>query len=383
MLPETDDVPSYPLNQIYFYLTEGCNLRCRHCWINPKYQATGKSYPVLAFELCRHIVDQAKPLGLTGVKLTGGEPLLHPDIIGILDYLRAEEIGVTIETNGVLCSPEIAAAIARSKSPFVSVSLDGADAETHEWVRGVAGSFEGALAGVRNLVEVGLKPQLIMSVMKRNSRHIESVVRLAESLGAGSVKFNIVQPTARGERMQEAGESLNIQELTELGRWVENTLSKEASLRLSYGHPQAFQPLSSMFGQNGSGCGVCRILNIVGVLSDGTYAMCGIGAAVPELTYGHAERDELADVWNHASVLLELRAGLPDKLEGICGNCLMKKICLGSCIAQNYYRNRNLWAPFWYCEEARETGVFPETRKGTGTRSLPVNKQEEITDGRH
>jgi SynChlorMet cassette radical SAM/SPASM protein ScmF len=375
MMPEAESARSYPLNQIYFYLTEGCNLRCRHCWINPKYQSAEKSYPSLDFELFCRIVGQVKPLGLTGVKLTGGEPLLHPDISAILEYLRAEELGVTIETNGVLCSPQIADQIAKSKKSFVSVSLDGADAETHEWVRGVEGSFQGAIAGVRNLVHVGLKPQIIMSVMRRNKEQISAVVRLAESLGAGSVKFNIVQPTERGEIMQGAGETLTIPELVELGAWVENTLSRDTALRVMFSHPHAFKPLSSMFGESANGCGICRILNILGVLSDGAYAMCGIGEAVPELVYGHAKKDVLADVWNHAPVLLELRAGLPDKLEGICGDCLMKKICLGSCIAQNYYRSKNLWAPFWYCEEARARGVFPESRKRVAeTKSLPVNK---------
>ena len=70
----------YPLNQIYFYLTEGCNLRCRHCWIAPKFQDEGSSYPVLSLDLFKSIVEQGKALGLYGVKLTGGEPLMHPDI---------------------------------------------------------------------------------------------------------------------------------------------------------------------------------------------------------------------------------------------------------------------------------------------------------------
>jgi SynChlorMet cassette radical SAM/SPASM protein ScmF len=374
-VPENENVRSYPLNRIYFYLTEGCNLRCRHCWINPKYQSGETSWPSLDFALFRHIVGQAKPLGLTGVKLTGGEPLLHPDISGILEYLRLQELGVTIETNGVPCTQSIADQIATLKTPFVSVSIDGADGETHDWVRGVKGSFEEALRGVRNLVKAGLKPQIIMSVMRRNREQIEPVVRLAESLGAGSVKCNIVQPTARGELMKEAGESLTIHELTEIGAWVENTLAKETTLPVMYGHPRAFRPLSAMFGEKADGCGTCKILNIMGVLSDGAYAMCGIGEAVPELIYGHAERDSLEEVWNQAPLLLELREGLPHKLEGICGDCLMKKICLGSCIAQNYYKSKHLWAPFWYCEEARETGVFPEGRKkGAGRRFLPMNK---------
>jgi MoaA/NifB/PqqE/SkfB family radical SAM enzyme len=64
----------------------------------------------------------------------------------------------------------------------VSVSLDGSDAETHEWVRGVEGCFEAALQGIRNLVAAGIRPQLIMSLMRKNVGQIEPLVRMAESL---------------------------------------------------------------------------------------------------------------------------------------------------------------------------------------------------------
>ena len=75
----------FALRSIYFYLAEGCNLRCRHCWINPKYQSEDRSYPVLSLEVFRSVITQAKPLGLSSVKLTGGEPLLHPRIEDILE----------------------------------------------------------------------------------------------------------------------------------------------------------------------------------------------------------------------------------------------------------------------------------------------------------
>ena len=358
----TSAISSLPLGMVYFYLTEGCNLRCRHCWINPKYQAGDSVYPALDFELFCHIIRQAKPLGLKGVKLTGGEPLIHPDIDRILTFLRSEEIRVTVETNGVLCTKEIAKSIGKCKTPFVSVSLDGADAETHEWVRGVEGSFEAAIQGICNLVTAGLQPQVIMTVMRRNRDQMERVVRLAESLGAGLVKFNIVQPISRGEHLKQAGECLRINELVELGRWVENTLSRETKLRLIFSHPPAFKPLSNIFGKEGDGCGICKILNIIGVLSDGSYAMCGIGETVPDLVFGRAERDCLEDVWNDTPVLLELRKGLPERLGGICGGCVMKRLCLGNCIAQNYYSSKNLWASSWYCEEARSKGLFPQSR---------------------
>lgn len=350
------------LNQIYFYLTEGCNLACRHCWIAPKFQTKKTAYPMLELDLFRSIIEQAKPLGLSRVKLTGGEPLMHPEIDDILEHIRLENLRLTIETNGLLCTPRLAQKIKNCNNPFVSVSLDGMDAKTHEWIRGVEGSFEEAKEGIRNLVKAGLKPQIILSVMRCNRHQMESVVRLAESLGVGSVKFNPVQPTERGMKMRDAGETLTIDELVSLGRWVETTLSELTNLRVFYHHPAAFRPLGKMFGNNGSGKGDCGILGILGVLANGSYALCGIGESVQDLIFGHAAKDRLKDVWNNTPVLQQLREGLPDRLEGVCGNCLMKSRCLGSCVAQNYYRSKNLLAPFWYCEEARDRGLFPESR---------------------
>jgi SynChlorMet cassette radical SAM/SPASM protein ScmF len=352
----------YPLNNIYFYLTGGCNLRCRHCWISPKYQPEGATYPSLDFDLFRSIVEQGKSLGLGGVKLTGGEPFLHPEIHKIIDYIRGEELRLSIETNGTLCTPELAREIKKCEKVSISVSLDGANAETHEYIRGVDGCFEAALQGIRNLVKEGLKPQVIMTIMNRNKDQVEEMVRLAESLGVGAVKFNIVQPTERGIKLHEAGDTLSIEELIELGRWAEMELPKKTSLRIFFSHPHAFRPLSRMLGDDNGSCGVCGIFGIIGVLSDGSYALCGIGENVEELAFGHSEKDSLADIWKNAKILKQIREGLPVMLEGICGDCLMKEVCLGSCIAQNYYKTQNLFSPFWYCEEAGKKGLFPEHR---------------------
>ncbi len=351
-----------PLATLYFYLTEGCNLACRHCWIAPKFQSGTSVYPSLPLETLKDVVRQARPLGLASVKLTGGEPLMHPDIFAILDFLRKEALNLTMETNGVLCTPELAREIATSKDPFISVSLDGADAETNEWVRGVRGSFEAAVTGIRNLVAAGISPQIILTVMRKNRHQVEDIVHLAESLGASSVKYNVMMPCARGEDMHKRGEALSLEELIELGHWVETDLAPRTKLRLVFHHPPAFRPLGKVYGREGDGCSRCGIFNILGVLSDGSYALCGIGEQVPELVFGNASRDRLEDVWKNNPVLQQIRAGLPKKLKGVCGDCLMKGLCLGSCVAQNYYGARELFAPFWYCEEARRLGLFPETR---------------------
>ncbi len=352
---------THPLNQLYFYLTEGCNLACRHCWLAPKLDANGSRYPTLPVELFETILAEAKPLGLSGVKLTGGEPLLHPHILQLLDIVAREDLSLTLETNGLLVTPEIAARIAQFPRRFISVSLDGADAATHEWVRGVPGAFDAAVRGVRILAEAGLHPQVIFSVMRHNVAQVEAIIRLAETLGAASVKFNVIQPTARGEKLHEADETLDIVELIALGRCVERELAPATKLRLFFDFPQAFRALSRI--ASGDGCGVCGILGILGVIASGHYALCGIGEHVPELVFGAAGQDALADVWANHPKLLELSEGLPARLEGICGRCLMKHRCLGSCVAQNYYRSSSLWAPFWFCEEAEKAGLFPESRR--------------------
>ncbi len=202
-----------------------------------------------------------------------------------------------------------------------------------------------------------------MSLMPRNVDQMEDMVKLAESMGVGSVKYNLIQPAVRGKIMIEQGETLSIEEYITLGEWVENVLSPSyPGIKIHYSHPIVFRPLSKMYSGSGNGCAICGIKSIIGVLADGTYALCGIGENVPELTYGRAPLDRLEDVWNNSKVRNELCEQLPARLEGVCSICLMKNLCLGACIAENYYRTKNLWAPFWFCEEAYKKGLFPTSR---------------------
>jgi SynChlorMet cassette radical SAM/SPASM protein ScmF len=351
------------LNQIYFYLTAGCNLACRHCWLSPKFDRDGNRHPTLPTELFETAIIEAKPLGLSRVKLTGGEPLLHPQFKRLLEIVRREDLTINIETNGMLCSPSVAAEIAKSHRRFVAVSMDGADAATHDWVRGVRGSFEKAQRAVRNLVDVDTPPQIIMSLMHCNADQMEAMVRLAEKLGACSIKFNVVQPTGRGEMFHTGASELEVEDLIKLGRYVYTELSSRTKLKLIFDYPMAFRPLSSI--ARGSGSGICGILGILGVIPTGHYALCGIGEHLVELVFGTVGEDGLEQVWRQNAILNALRAGLPARLEGVCARCLMKNHCLGSCIAQNYYRSGSLWEPFWFCEQAEASGLFPEARIAT------------------
>lgn len=349
-----------PLKTLYFYLTGDCNMACRHCWIAPTFENSDHSQQYLPFELFTIIVDEGKELGISGIKLTGGEPFIHPDIIKILRYIRDKALILTIESNGVALTPHLADLIRSCKKPFISISIDGLQ-ESHEWMRGVKGSFQRVSQGVRCLVETGVHPQVIMAVSKRNKHEIADLARYAQNLGASSVKYNFVTPTSRGETMGEEDGVIPIYEQVSLAKWIRNDLQKDIQIDLLTNLPMAFSGLSSILGSQGN-CGRCGIFSILGVLSDGRYALCGIGTSISELCFGHASTNHLIDIWEKTDALNVIRSSLPKDLKGICSHCLVKNICLGHCVANNYYAYSDLLAGHKFCEEAYEEGCFPMTR---------------------
>ena len=349
-----------PLNTYYFYLTTGCNLACQHCWLAPQYQPDGGTGGHLSFDLFKLAIEEGLPLGLSRVKLTGGEPLLHPDFVRMIDFLKEKKLGVTIETNGTLMTPQLASQLRGSGVVSdISVSIDGATAKTHDAFRGVKGSFDKACQGMDYLVAAGFRPQIIMSLHTGNVDEIEAEIKLAEKLGAASLKFNIVQPSGRGETMTRRNQVLDIKRLVELGCRIETELQKNTQVRLFFSHPMAFFNLKRLLDHPSDSCG---IFSILGILSTGQLAMCGIGIEIPELVYGKLGVERIADVWYHHPMLLALRRDLPEKLEGICGDCMFRPQCLGGCVAENYHQAKRLTAPFWFCQQALEAGLFPVSR---------------------
>ncbi len=335
-----------PLSALYFYMTEGCNLACKHCWLAPKFDEDGSKYTVIDVELFRSIIEEALPLGLQRVKLTGGEPLLHPKIYEILDILEECNLSVWMETNGLLCDEQMAQRIARTPNAFVSVSLDGSTADVHNKIRGLPDAFECSIRGIENLVKEGINTQVIFSIMRDNIHQYEEIIPLVESLGVRSLKYNIIQPTERGIQIHTHNDDVTVEEYVEIGKHIEENLLDSTFTRLYYDHPIAFRPLHRLTDPDKSG-GTCGIKGILGVLANGTYALCGIGTSVEEMNFGKAGTISIESVWKNNGVLNDIRHSLPVEFEGICQRCQMKEQCLGSCIAQNYYRTQNLHAPFW------------------------------------
>jgi SynChlorMet cassette radical SAM/SPASM protein ScmF len=347
------------LESIYFYLTEGCNLACKHCWINPPLESESLKYGVLRIDLLKKAIEEAMPLGLRSIKLTGGEPFLHPQIVEIIKIIKQYKLNAVIESNGTLIDRALARRLSEIESCFISISIDSTNPEIHDSIRNQKGSFDKSIKGIKLLVENGVHPQVIASLLPENKTHISEIIKYAEELGASSFKLNIVQPTARGEKLMKKGGTVDIPEIIEIAHRIHNTYALSSTFNVFVCIPFAFRPLQFLYRGDSGRCG---IKSIIGVLSNGQYALCGIGASMPELIFGNIETDNLADVWENNKTLLSLRTELPDKLEGVCRNCLMKWTCLGSCVAQNYYAKAKLNASFWFCESANDLNLFPSSR---------------------
>ncbi len=348
------------LTSLYIYASGACNLNCTHCWINPDYQEVGtKTSLHLDIELVKKAVKQGKPLGLSSVKLTGGEPLMNPAIKEIVNYISSQKLGIVIETNGTLVNKEMAKFLRDTEYfRFISVSLDGADARTHEELRRVKGCFNMAVQGIKNLVEVGIRPQVICTLHKNNISQIKDIVNLTEELKCSSIKFNHVQQVGRGMDFDDEN-SLSVPEIIAIDKMIENDLSNNMKISIHPDIPMAFRKPARFLR---SAPGRCNVLNIMGLLSDGGLALCGIGTSVDELLYGNIKTDCLREIWVKSPKLSKLRETVPERLTGICSNCIHRFLCKGTCVAANFNRTGRLDSSYHFCETAEKLGLFPESR---------------------
>jgi len=180
---------------IFWEVTKGCNLRCIHC----RASATELSSPTdLSTTTALGIIDQIAAFASPILVLSGGEPLYRSDIFQLARYGNDHGLRVALATNGTLVTKEVARMIVDSGVRRVSISLDGADALTHDSFRGIPGAFEAAVHGLRNLRERGMSVQINMTIARHNARKLPEVLELARALGADALHTFLLVPVGCG-----------------------------------------------------------------------------------------------------------------------------------------------------------------------------------------
>lgn len=172
-----------------------CNLACRHCYSSSSLQATDALTRREALDAIR----QASVWGYTRLAVSGGEPLLYP-WLGECMALAAElGMSTALVTNGLLLSrPGIMRILQRVDA--VSVSIDGLGA-AHDAIRGRAGAFGGAIAGLAALADAGIRFGIVCGVASVNLDDIEEVAATALQAGAGALQFHPIAQAGRARAL--------------------------------------------------------------------------------------------------------------------------------------------------------------------------------------
>ncbi|MBM4354809.1 MAG: radical SAM protein, partial [Deltaproteobacteria bacterium] len=129
-------VPKAPL-MIYLEVTRRCNLRCRHCdiWMTEGKEGSALR-PEMTADRIRSVLSELVPHGLLAVDLFGGEPLLRPELPGLVRDLREAGLHVTVTTNGTLLSDRVCEVLVEAGLSQLLVSLDGPGPAVHDRLRG-------------------------------------------------------------------------------------------------------------------------------------------------------------------------------------------------------------------------------------------------------
>jgi Fe-coproporphyrin III synthase len=164
---------------VFLHVLTRCNLRCRHCYINPAQHGRAR-LPIGRIERWLEVFAARSPGA--NLVLLGGEPTLHPDLPRAVR--RARELGfgsVTIDTNGYLFN-DILERVTPAEVDVFSFSLDAATAATNDRIRG-RGSFEACVKGIRRARAKGFRTSLITTVSRANLHELSEMGGLLDGLG--------------------------------------------------------------------------------------------------------------------------------------------------------------------------------------------------------
>jgi radical SAM protein with 4Fe4S-binding SPASM domain len=174
-------------------LTALCNQKCGYCY-NGWREDSGKSIGTAdSALLLRRLTRLFEAWQVDHVTLTGGEPLLHPRFLDVLELCRARGVGVQVISNGGMVTAELARSLAKFALRFIQVTLNGPDAALHEELVG-PGHFDKTLRGIRLLKDAGVPVVGCVVVTRKNARRVGEVLELWRSLGVEHVAFSRFSP---------------------------------------------------------------------------------------------------------------------------------------------------------------------------------------------
>ena len=323
-------------------ITGRCNLRCRTCYYADEMTALA-DLPTASW---LSLADELGEMAVMSVLLTGGEPLLHPDLREIVGAVVANRMRFRVNSNGIPATPAVAAFLKDTgRCDQVQVSIDGSCPEVHDRIRG-RGSFVGAVAGIRALREAGVPVAVRVTINRVNLRDLPRLFPfLFEELGIEHVGTNEAFPRGAAqcnlkdldmtpaERREAERTCLEAKVLYPALSASAGPLVMGRMLRLI--DEDLARPPEERRRSGGSLSG-CRVASqSLAVMHDGKVVPC---LQLPHMVLGQAGVDPLRRIWQESVGLeyLRTRHRIPlGRLEE-CRDCRYQPYCTGGCPAIAY-----------------------------------------------
>lgn len=309
-------------------LTYACNLQCVHCL-----SSSGRRDPrELTTDECEAVIDELQRMQVFYINIGGGEPTVRKDFWHLVDYAVDHGVGVKFSTNGSGIDATVAEQLAQSDYVDVQISIDGADAETNDHVRG-DGSFATAVEAMEHLRAAGFEGFKISVVMTRhNIAQVDEFRAMADRYGA-QLRLTRFRPSGRGADSWDDLHPTD-QQQRDLYHWLidhPDVLTGDSFFHLS-ALGEALPGLNL--------CGAGRVVCLIDPIGD-VYACPFV--LHDEFLAGNV-RDEggFAQVWQQSDLFAELRQ---PQSAGACASCGHFDACQGGCMAAKFFTGIPLDGP--------------------------------------
>lgn len=311
------------LTYLFFELTDACNLSCLHCGSgscpqNKTYLPASDAMAVMDEVAARY--NPAKIM----ICLSGGEPLLHPDLYRVAAHARQLGFSCGMTTNGTLIDATAARAIVEAGIQSVTFSLDGLR-NTHDWFRNQPGSFDAAVAGVKHLLSAGRTLTQITTVIHQKNLHqLDAMYDFVSQLGVASWRVINLEPIGRALEHQDL--LLTPPQLRTMLNFIRaKRFDPAVTMDVTYGcsHYLGLED-ERMVRDNYFLCG--SGIYVASVLCNGDIYSCMDIQRRPELVQGNIHRDSFTDVWeNRFQAFRRDRTGDCS----LCRDCADRAFCRG------------------------------------------------------
>ncbi len=322
---------------IAWEITRRCNLRCVHCRSSSQLEVEG--HPDFSLDEAKRVLDDIHRYASPVVVLSGGEPLLRPDVFDIASYGTALGLRMCLATNGSLVTADTCRLITESGIRMVSLSLDGSTAAVHDDFRNQPGAFDGVMNAIRLFNAHNIDFLVNSSFTKRNQDEAPKIHQLVKSLGATAWYLFMIVPTGRGEEIM--AELIPPDEYEAMLNWHYDMEKEEDELLVrptcapqyyrvvlqrAKQEGEKFKRRTLKFSTGGSkGCLAGQLICMIDV--DGNVLPCSYFP----LPAGNIRTQSFREIWEESPLFLEMRdfAGYKDH----CGRCEYLNVC-GGCRAR-------------------------------------------------